>query len=870
MNKNFLLTTINILFFTVCSFAGGIKGSIKNTKGEQLSYASIVVKGSSKGTMANDEGKYELALEKGIHVIIFQYLSHKNLEKTVVVDNDYTTLDVVLEEQSVALNEVKFSAKAEDPAYTIMRKTISMARFKILELNTYTARTYVKGTAQVKEVSGLVKMLAGKKIEQETGIKIGQVYVIESINDINFKQPSTIKEKVVSARNNLPKKLQDQGANFITVARTNFYSSKAFGDLISPLSPYALAYYKFSYEGDFRENGLTINKIRVTPKSQGENVFSGIINIIEDSWYIHSLDLKFSDDNSQNSIKILYSPFNDVWMPVSYNFRTDFDAFGVGGFFNYVTNVRNYAISLNEKYHQRPVVIDEKIDKAEATSLKGEKVNAKTALQQKQITRKQLEKFLKESQKEDKKERKAKGDDVALARSYNIEIDTLYKKRSADFWNQERQVPLTDFEIKGYAQADSITKVNAAQYKKDSIKNLPVFKIPHLLFGNTYHYGKRDELYGFYPRSLTYTSPIMELGNANTVDGYYLQGSLKYETREKRTKRTSLYSDLRYAFGRKQFNWNLGYFYLKDYHSFEIKTGRYIQQFNDSNPMSSMINTLYTMLAKENYMKLYEKDFINLEYRNRFSQVLTGAFTVGYSKNRELQNLPDFKSWINRSEREFLPNQPDNVENKTANFVNPELLITDIELTIRPFAKKGEFNGREYTINRGNPIFKVKSTNGLFSEGNFSRLQGSYEQIFEIEKLGDLHVLANYGGYLKTPIYFSDYRHFNGNQTILRSFKFDAFRNLEYYLHSTKGNYFEVFAANDFQKFLLTQITPLRLYGLKESIFANYLNVPNQNFNYLEVGYGISGIGKIFGLEVVGNFVNGQYGATALRIKFNR
>lgn len=873
MFNKLLFTILNILLFTVFSYAGGIKGSIKNTKGEQLSYASIVVKGSSKGTMANDDGKYELSLEKGTHVIIFQYLSHKNLEKTVVIDNDYVNLDVTLEEQSIALNEVKFSAKAEDPAYTIMRKTISMARFKILELNNYTARTYVKGTAQVKEVSGLMKMIAGKKIEQETGIKIGQVYVIESINDINFKQPSTVKEKVVSARNNLPKKLQDQGANFITVSRTNFYNSKAFGDVISPLSPYALAYYKFSYEGDFKENGLTVNKIRVTPKSKGENFFTGIINIIEDSWYIHSLDFKFDDDNSRNTIKILYSPFNDVWMPVSYNFRTDFDVFGASGFFNYVTNVRNYSISLNDKYHQRPVVIDEKIDKSEAIALKSEKVNAKTALQQKQITRKQLEKFLKDAEKEDKKGRKAKGDDVALTRSYNIEVDTLYKKRNADFWNQERQVPLTDFEIKGYIQADSIAKVNESQYKKDSINSLPVFKFPHIIFGKTYNYGKRDELYGFYPRSLTYSSPlgaIPLLDFVNSVDGYYLQGGLKYETREKRTKRTSLYTDLRYALGRNQLNWDIGYYHLKDYHSFNIKAGRFIQQYNENQPISNTANTLYTMLAKENYLKIYEKDFIKLEYTNRFSQAFTGIFSVGYNKNRELQNLPDFKTWVNRPERAFLTNQPDNLEQKDGKFVNPELTTVDIEFMIRPFAKKGEFNGREYTINRGNPIFKVKSTNGFMSDANFSRLQGSYEQIFEIEKIGDLHVLANYGGFVKAPVYFSDYRHFNGNQTILRNFRFDAFRNLEYYLHSTKGNYLEVFAANDFQKLLLTQITPLRLYGLKESIFANYLNVPNQNFNYFEVGYGILGIGKLFGLEVVGNFVNGQYGATALRIKFNK
>lgn len=875
LKKACILSIFILLLIPFSIFAGGVKGTIKNTKGEKLSFASIIVKGSSKGTMANDDGAYELSLEKGAYTLIFQYLSHKNLEKTVEIGSDYLVLDAILEEQSVALNEVKFSAKAEDPAYTIMRKAISMARFKILELDAYTARTYVKGTAKVNEVSGLIKMLAGKKIEKETGLKIGQTYVIESINDINFKQPSNVKEKVVSARNNLPKQLQDQGANFITVARTSFYSPKSFGDMISPLSPSALAYYKFKYEGDFNENGQTVNKIRVIPKAEGENVFSGVINIIEDSWYIHSLDLRFKNDNTTNNIKIIYSPFKEVWLPVSYAFRSDFDAFGFDGFFNYVTNVRNYAVSINEKYHQKPVVIDEKIDKAEAIALKSEKVDAKTALKQKQLTRKQLEKFLKSAEKEDKKERKSKGEDVALVRSYSIEVDTLFKKRTTDFWNVERQVPLTEYEIKGYAQADSITKANEGQYKKDSIKNLPVFKIGHLISGKTYNYGKRDDLYSFYPRSLTYTSPLAQipfLDFVNTVDGYYLQGSIKYDTRNKLVDRTSLFGDLKYAIGRKALNFDVGYFdfQIKKNRSIEVKAGRNIQQFNPNNPISTFTNTVYTMLGEENYLKIYQKDFIAMDYRKRFSPLFVGILGLEYAQKKELQNLSNFKPWIDTKDKDFSSNQPNVIELNDKRFVNPEVLTVDFELTFRPFAKKGEFNGREYAINKGNPNFRIKSTNGLLSDGNYSRLQASYEQIFELEKIGDLHILANYGGYLKDPTYFSDFRHFNGNQTIIRSFSFNAFRNLDYYAHSTKGNYLEVFAANDFQKFLLTQITPLRIYGLKESIFANYLNVPNQNFNYLEVGYGISGIGKLLGLEVVGNFVNGQYGSTVLRIKLNR
>lgn len=866
--KNLLI----FLTFITTSFsllAGGVKGTIKNTKGEQLSFASIIVKGTTKGTMANEDGRYELSLEKGSHTLIFQYLGHKNLEKQVEINADYVTFDAVLSEQTVTLNEVRFSAKAEDPAYTIMRKTISMAKFKTLELDAYTSRTYVKGTAQMKEVSGFMKMLAGKKIEKELGLKIGQVYVIESINDISFKQPAAVKEKVVSARNNLPKQLQNMGANFITVSRVNFYAPKPFDDMISPLSPSALAYYKFKFEGDFQENGQLINRIRVTPKARGENVFEGVINIIEDSWYVHSLDLKFKDENADNHIKIVCSPFKDVWLPVSYQFRADFDAFGFKGFFNYVTNVRNYNVTINEKYHQKPVVIDEKIDKAEATALKGEKVDAKTALKQKQITRKQLEKFLKESQKEDKKERKTKGEDVAIVRSYNIEVDTLFKKRSNEFWNVERQVPLTDFEIKGYAQADSIAKSNEANYKKDSIKNLPIFKPQHILMGKTYNYGKRDDLYGFYPRSLTYTSPIFGL-DVNTVDGYYAQGGLKYETREKLVKRTSLYTDFRYAFGRKAFNWDIGYYHLRNQHTYEIKMGSMIQQYNSANPIQNIANTLYTMFFEENYLKIYEKDFIDFEYYNRLTQNFTFGVEFEYAKRRQLQNVEGFKPWIDNKNKEFTSNRPEGIELQDSKYVNPEVLTSQIVMIYRPFAKKRTFNNREYTINKGNPVFTIRNTNGLLSDGNFSRLQGSYGQIFELGKLGELNLLATYGGYLKEPTYFSDYRHFNGNRTFVRSFRFDAFRNLDYYRHSTTGNYLEVFVANDFQKFLLTQITPLRIYGLKESLFANYLNVAKQDFNYLEVGYGISGIGKLFGLEVVGNFVNGTYGSTVLRVKFNR
>lgn len=64
LKKTYIFPLLISLLLPLSIFAGGIKGIIKNTKGEQLSFASIIVKGSSKGTMANDDGAYELSLDR--------------------------------------------------------------------------------------------------------------------------------------------------------------------------------------------------------------------------------------------------------------------------------------------------------------------------------------------------------------------------------------------------------------------------------------------------------------------------------------------------------------------------------------------------------------------------------------------------------------------------------------------------------------------------------------------------------------------------------------------------------------------------------------------------------------------------------------
>ena len=41
----------------------GIKGKIKNEKGETMPFTSVLVKGTEIGTMANQDGDYEIKLK---------------------------------------------------------------------------------------------------------------------------------------------------------------------------------------------------------------------------------------------------------------------------------------------------------------------------------------------------------------------------------------------------------------------------------------------------------------------------------------------------------------------------------------------------------------------------------------------------------------------------------------------------------------------------------------------------------------------------------------------------------------------------------------------------------------------------------------
>lgn len=853
VNLRFLLFWI-ILICGSPSFAQGVKGMVKNKSGEVLPFASIQVKGTQTGTMANEEGRYEIRLQPGTYELQFQYLNHQTEVRKAEVKDDYLTLDIALEQVAVRLAEIRVGKSREDPAYTIMRKAIATARFHQLEVDQWSARTYVKGNFRIEKVPFLFQDALKK-----ANLQVGTTYVLESINDIDFRQPNQVTEKVRSIRSNLP-----PGANpSINFARLSFYNPK-LGDIVSPLSPKSFGYYTYEYLGFFTDRGMTVNRIKVTPRSKGINVLNGTINLIENTWSIHSLSFTFQDENGIDfSIRQLFSPFENVWMPVQLETNAKISLFGARGETRYVTSVRNYQIKVNPRYQQVPEVVDEKIDKELAASLR--KPGAIKTLPP-QATRKQLRKMVDQMEKEERKERKKQGEDVAVIRNWNFEVDSLARKQPNTFWEGERQVPLTTMETQGYQRADSLYKANEVKIRKDSIRNLPAFKLGHLIGGHTYNYGTRREG-EWYRRSLTFDSPVMNLTKFdffNSVEGYVFKTRLAYTERLSKTARWYVALDGRYSVARHRLNGGLTTGFANEHTSVMLQAGRNVFQFNLANPIPETWNTYYTLFRERNLMKLYEKTYAEASVTQQLGNRLKASFTARVEDRYSLENNVS-KGWVDRREVEFTPNSPIDLEYPNqASFSSNRAAIATVGVSYRPFAKAVIMNGRRYVVNNRSPELTGNYTLGVAGSRTLGRLElGIRDEVTLFRNAFSYAVKA--GGFTHKPYYFMDFKYFNGNEILFQSPGLTNFRMLNYYRYSTSSSYLQAHGSYQFRKFLLTQITPVRLYGIRENLFANYLKT--NNLGYLEIGYGFDGILKIFGAEVIGTFQKNHYQSIGFRIR---
>jgi hypothetical protein len=836
----------------------GIRGVISDENGNPLSFATIFVKQLGTGTTANVEGFYEIFMAPGTYELVFQFLGRRSAVRVVEIGNELHELNITLTPQEIMLPSVTVNADDEDPAYSIMRKVIAKANYHRNVLDSYSAKVYIKGAGKLKDYP----WLASKALKKE-GIEKDRVYISESVSEIKFTRPDKFEEKVLSIRSDG----KDNNTSPNGYIFGSFYSPEVAGT-ISPLSPKAFSYYRFEYLGTFKDRDYEVSRIRVIPRSKGDNVVDGVIFVVENDWSIHSLDIHTIKLGIDIYMKVICGRIDDkVWLPVSHQFKVGGKVFGFEFEYNYLATVSNYKITLNpEVYVEHMDVIDEKTDQALAAKVTKEQMAKRKKgsspdadkLQQRlaageEITRKELKTIVKQYEKEERKQQK----EPEVLSDVTFKVDSAAYKKDSLYWAEVRPVPLTKEEIKGYEKTDSISAIEKAKAEGDTLRRSKHegFQPWDILVGDDYRIRKHSNFRIYFP-----------IGGFNTVEGFNIIYRVAFGTVFQDTNRTrfTIRPVARYAFSREQLSGFLNVSLRNDLYRLEINGGKYVAQFNPDNPIHPFVNTFTTLFLEKNLMKIYERDFVDVRYRRKINRFFAVSTDWSWSHRMELFDHSDFKLVDRKNVEGYSANRPLNETLTDTGFPAHEALVGSLSLSARPWLKFRIRNGNRREIDTSSPTFTLEYRKGFDhlagSDVNFDQMEFGIRHEVKLGVKGNLHLWVRGGMFLNTDkMYFMDYKHFLGNETpFTTTDPVGSFRLLDYYRFSTADKYLTLNAHYQFRKFLVTTLPIIRLAGIRENVFMNYLATPTSK-NYTELGYSIDGILRFLRLEGIAAFRDGQF-----------
>lgn len=880
VTNRFLFIFILLLTFNTC-FSQNLTGVITDTNGEPIPFANIYVKALKTGTSSNIEGQYLMTLPKGKWGITFQYLGYKSQELELEVSDQRIVKNVSLESRNYQIKEVKVLASGEDPAYYVMRKAIAMGEYYKNQVSQYDCKVYLKGSGHITKVPRLFK----RKLEKE-GVKKGKTFVTENISKIHFELPNKIEEEVLSVRSSG----DGNDTSPMQMITANMYNTRGFG-MISPLDKSAFRVYKYRLESIFEDGGRMINRIKVIPKRKGKDLFKGYLNIAENYWNLHSVDLKMKLPMTDVHMRQLYAPVDaNAWMPVSFDFEIDFSGMGFGMKYLYVASISDYQVELNPKLDHTFIQIQKQVEISEAQELKAaqEKMTITRLVSEKEAKRKKdienllekddmnnadmyklqrlMAKEAKESQvktKKRKEELQIKLDRVKMAKGAK-DKDSLY-------WTQVRPIPLSVAENISFVEKDSIMRVKNSPEYKDSIRQYNrKFKLSHLFFGKYYIYKEENSTLST-PGFLDFTQLSF-----NTVDGFKIKLPFEYNKKDTLGKHLIIKPELSYAFSRESVNYGLAANYRYDglkraWIGFEAGSKSF--DFNQKQGISPLLNSVSSLFFKRNYMKLFEKNFMQIKHRTDLANGLQLKTDFEYSKRKQLVNHTSF-SFTNPNDRTYSSNIPDGVNPVLVGDNNALIFNAELEYTPRHryYIKKGVKQMSQY---KQQPTFTLNYRQGfkgiLNSDSQFSYIGASIHQEFELGFNDYINYKVKAGSFLsKDKLSFTDYEHFKTNKPeVMLDADMQTFRLLDYYKYASNSDFIEAHVKYTSDRLLLKRLPILNSSMLvQENIFINYLTQGGKK-NYWELGYSLSQLFALVDLEFVSSFDGQKYKESSIKLKLN-
>lgn len=786
MKKSFL-TLLFVVTALTFSFAQqfSLSGSIRDTQGEAISFASIYIKNTTKGTSANIDGIYKFAITAGNYTVVYKAIGYKAIEKEVRITADAVE-NIILVPETYTLSGVTIDGNAEDPAYEIIRQAIKKRKEHLREVNAYTANVYIKG---VQKLVGAPKKVFGRDVQKildlDTNRK-GILYLSESTSIFSYQRPDKIHEEMISSktagRNNAFSfnKASDLIINFYdNILLENKLSSRGF---VSPVSDNAMRYYRYKLLGITTENGETINKIEVIARREHDPVFRGIIYIKDDTWNLVNADVYLTKNTGINLLDTLnisqqFLKSGNTYMPSNVHFQFNGNILGF--------KFEGYYIGVYSNYNLQP------------NFPKGY----------------------------------FNGEILKITKAVN--------KKDSLFWLNNRPIPLTDEERRNYIRKDSIAVLKTSKRYLDSVEkeNNKFSVVKFIAIGHT-----TNDRYA----AVKYTyDPLYKSIFYNTVEGLTFKYGVTY-TKELEDKRYyNIRPEARYGFSNKMLTGSLTANYYYDpvkRANIRVSGGSGIYDLNNYGSMSLFGNTINSLLFETNFSKFYKKEFAGIGTTRELMNGLQAGIDIDFSRNTNLVNttlykIKDLKGETFTSNNPFTPGMetPLFPTYKALTF-NASLVYTiGQEYITRP-------DGKFYQPSKY-PVIDLSYKKGikgvLSSDVDYDLVSLEVSQNRISSGLwGYFSFVVGAGKFLNNnQIYYPEIKHFRGNNSLFSVPELRKFQFLDFYLFSTDREYVEAHFEHNFSGLLTNKVPFLRKAKLEEVVGASYLSQPIKR-NYTEFYFG--------------------------------
>jgi hypothetical protein len=732
--------------------------------------------------------------------------------------------------------------QAQSPS-SILDKAIQLAEEHGQAIGSFKIRVKVQEKARFTKVIGIGK----KRLASKEGIQEGQWYGNQTVSEVQVGHLNQLIHGIESVQT-----FHKKYSKPTLFLWPDLYQDYVGTSCVSPLNYQAKSYYQYNFKGDTLVDGKWCVQFQVEPKIRRDRLFKGMLTLDGEGWIVRFEGAVFADAIDYQ-VDLLNQSFQGKWIPTSGHIRMMAGLLGSQGEYvwdqetlgkpeEWKMDARLFAEPKNvkETLNIAAVAFDETFANQFLTNLHGS------------LLRKWKQR----------------------PTSNLVMIDSVYYKGK-----QEPTVldPTFFTEVPGMKQKEVII---------DSFRVTP-FNPSQLILSKSFFFGefKRD----FYPFEIYYKSPVFD-SNFNTVEGFVANTALVFRKRWARYHMLEAEVLGRRAFG---INRNSGFVKLRyrgESFDLGLSTGDYVAQYNSENTISPEMNSLSTLLLKNNQMKIYSSQFTTLNFTKRFSARFFLKSLLEYSERSQMDNTTDYY-WINFLNREFQPNNPINAEYKQAGFTTHQSFITQLQLGFRPFLTQSYRANTRLSDWGSSPLILAKYRAGWKdvggSETDFNQIELSYLHNIEVNPWIKMGLLINAGTFIgNKPSYFIDYKHYNGTLNLIQAGEMLASHrlvgyyqnftngsnqrlNVNHYANSTAGTYVEALSFFQFSNLWLKPLLGMKKLYVKEVLIANANYVQNQNLMYNELGYGLDGVFKIFRLEAIANFINGQFSYIGFRVNIN-